>query len=201
MVAQQATGPGALLPQCDRGRANGPLAGGQQVVGYGRQQERGSDAPDPATRGGSHRREEQALHRVAETRLAPGTPEYVALVDDQDDSPRDEVLIVIQRERDHRLYVEHPLPPIVCRADVAVVVQLQGHADLGHLMDAPGLRVEPIGRHEVRFFCRTGHPLLDRDAISVDDLDGAAAISVQVVGASDQLRGQLAFYSTLSRRH
>ncbi len=46
-----------------------------------------------------------------------------------------------------------------------------GFGEIGHLMDAPGLRVEPIGRPEVLFFCRTGHPLLDRDAISVDDLD------------------------------
>ena len=46
-----------------------------------------------------------------------------------------------------------------------------GFGEIGHLMDAPGLRVEPIGRHEMLFFCRTGHPLLDRDAITVDDLD------------------------------
>jgi DNA-binding transcriptional LysR family regulator len=46
-----------------------------------------------------------------------------------------------------------------------------GFGEIGHLMDAPGLRVEPIGRHEVFFFCRAGHPLLARAAISVEDLD------------------------------
>jgi len=46
-----------------------------------------------------------------------------------------------------------------------------GFGEIGHLIDAPGLRVEPIGRHEVLFFCRAGHPLLARDAISVEDLD------------------------------
>lgn len=46
-----------------------------------------------------------------------------------------------------------------------------GFGEIGHLMDAPGLRVEPIARHEVLFFCRAGHPLLARDVISVADLD------------------------------
>jgi DNA-binding transcriptional LysR family regulator len=46
-----------------------------------------------------------------------------------------------------------------------------GFGEIAHLTDAPGLRVEPVGRHEVLFFCRAGHPLLDRDAISVEDLD------------------------------
>jgi len=46
-----------------------------------------------------------------------------------------------------------------------------GFGEIGHLMDAPGLRVEPVGRHEVLFFCRAGHPLLARDAVSEDDLD------------------------------
>jgi len=46
-----------------------------------------------------------------------------------------------------------------------------GFGEIGHLLDAPGLHVEPVGRHEVFFFCRAGHPLLSRDAISEDDLD------------------------------
>ncbi|TVP82265.1 LysR family transcriptional regulator [Thioalkalivibrio sp.] len=46
-----------------------------------------------------------------------------------------------------------------------------GFGEIGHLMTAPGLRVEPVGRHEVLFFCRAGHPLLGRSAISEDDLD------------------------------
>ena len=59
--------------------------------------------------------------------------------------------------------------------DVAQMVQHRrvdiGFAEIGHLMDAPGLHVEPIGRHQLLFFCRAGHPLLARDAISVEDLD------------------------------
>jgi DNA-binding transcriptional LysR family regulator len=47
-----------------------------------------------------------------------------------------------------------------------------GFGEIGHLMDAPGLRVEPVGRHELVFFCRAGHPLLARETISVEDLDG-----------------------------
>jgi DNA-binding transcriptional LysR family regulator len=46
-----------------------------------------------------------------------------------------------------------------------------GFGEIGHLINAPGLRVEPIGRHQMLFFCRTGHPLLTRDAVSVEDLD------------------------------
>jgi DNA-binding transcriptional LysR family regulator len=46
-----------------------------------------------------------------------------------------------------------------------------GFGEIGHLMGAPGLRVEPVGRHEVLFFCRAGHPLLARDTISENDLD------------------------------
>jgi DNA-binding transcriptional LysR family regulator len=46
-----------------------------------------------------------------------------------------------------------------------------GFGEIGHLMDAPGLRVEPVGRHELVFFCRAGHPLLARDTISAEDLD------------------------------
>jgi DNA-binding transcriptional LysR family regulator len=46
-----------------------------------------------------------------------------------------------------------------------------GFGEIAHLIDAPGVRVEPVGRHEVLFFCRAGHPLLARDAVSVEDLD------------------------------
>ena len=46
-----------------------------------------------------------------------------------------------------------------------------GFGEIGHLVDAPGLRVEPIGRHELLFFCRAGHPVLARNSISADDLD------------------------------
>ena len=46
-----------------------------------------------------------------------------------------------------------------------------GLGEIGHLIDAPDLRVEPVGHHELVFFCRAGHPLLARDTISAEDLD------------------------------
>lgn len=44
-----------------------------------------------------------------------------------------------------------------------------GFGEIGHLMDAPGLCVEPIGRHEGLLFCRAGHPVLARDVLAADD--------------------------------
>lgn len=46
-----------------------------------------------------------------------------------------------------------------------------GFAEMGHLLEAPDLRVEPIGRHEVFFFCRAGHPLLANKTVAAEDLD------------------------------
>jgi DNA-binding transcriptional LysR family regulator len=46
-----------------------------------------------------------------------------------------------------------------------------GYGEIGHLRDAPGLRVEPVGQHEVLFFCRAGHPMLARDSVTAEDLD------------------------------
>jgi DNA-binding transcriptional LysR family regulator len=46
-----------------------------------------------------------------------------------------------------------------------------GFGEISHLMDAPDLRLEPIGRHELLFFCRAGHPLLAVDALTVEALD------------------------------
>ena len=47
-----------------------------------------------------------------------------------------------------------------------------GFGEIAHLMDAPGLRLEPVGPHEMVFFCRAGHPLLNQKTISIADLDG-----------------------------
>jgi len=46
-----------------------------------------------------------------------------------------------------------------------------GLGEISQLTDAPGLRVEPVGHHELVFFCRAGHPLLAQDTISAEDLD------------------------------
>lgn len=43
--------------------------------------------------------------------------------------------------------------------------------EVGHLRNSPGLLVEPVGRHELLFFCRPGHSILSRKSISVSDLD------------------------------
>jgi hypothetical protein len=42
---------------------------------------------------------------------------------------RDQVPVVVQIERDHGLHVEQPAIPVIRRADVLVVVELQRHAD------------------------------------------------------------------------
>ena len=46
-----------------------------------------------------------------------------------------------------------------------------GFGELAHLQEASELHLEPIGRHEVVFYCRAGHPLLARGAVSTADLD------------------------------
>jgi len=37
-----------------------------------------------------------------------------------------------------------------------------GFGEIAHLQDSPEIVTEPVGRHEVVFFCRPGHPLLAR---------------------------------------
>jgi DNA-binding transcriptional LysR family regulator len=47
-----------------------------------------------------------------------------------------------------------------------------GFCEVAHLQDSPDLAVEIVGRHEVVFYCRAGHPLLAQDTpISTQDLD------------------------------
>lgn len=62
-----------------------------------------------------------------------------------------------------------------------------GFGEIAHLMDVPGLRVEPVGRHELVFFCRAGHPLLTQDTISVADLDGYPFAGVPIPPRGAQL--------------
>jgi DNA-binding transcriptional LysR family regulator len=47
-----------------------------------------------------------------------------------------------------------------------------GFCEVAHLQDSPDLTTEIVGRHDVVFFCRAGHPLLTQDMpISAGDLD------------------------------
>jgi DNA-binding transcriptional LysR family regulator len=56
---------------------------------------------------------------------------------------------------------------LVCNRQVDI-----GFSEIGHLHDTPELEVEPVARHEMVFYCRSGHPLLARDdALSHADLD------------------------------
>ena len=55
-----------------------------------------------------------------------------------------------------------------------------GFGELAHLMNTPGLLVEPVGRHECVLFCRPGHPVLARQSISLADLDGYTLVSTPV---------------------
>lgn len=47
-----------------------------------------------------------------------------------------------------------------------------GFCEVAHLQDCPDLNVEIVGRHEVVFYCRAGHPLLSLDRpITTEDMD------------------------------
>lgn len=46
-----------------------------------------------------------------------------------------------------------------------------GIADITGLRDQEGLEVEPFARLELLFFCRPGHPLVERRSLSVGDLE------------------------------
>lgn len=56
--------------------------------------------------------------------------------------------------------------------------------EVAHLVDEPGLLVEPVGRHELVLFCRPGHPVLAQKSFSVADLDAYPLVS-PAVRASD----------------
>jgi DNA-binding transcriptional LysR family regulator len=47
-----------------------------------------------------------------------------------------------------------------------------GLSEIAQLRAAPDLHIEPVGRHELVFYCRAGHPLLTRaSAVTLGDLD------------------------------
>lgn len=47
-----------------------------------------------------------------------------------------------------------------------------GFSEVAHLQDTSELHVEPVGLHEVIFYCRAGHPLLTKKrSLSTEDID------------------------------
>jgi DNA-binding transcriptional LysR family regulator len=46
-----------------------------------------------------------------------------------------------------------------------------GIAEISAFRDHDKLGIEPLGRHEVLFYCRNGHPLLERRPLTVEDLE------------------------------
>lgn len=55
-----------------------------------------------------------------------------------------------------------------------------GLGEVSHLHDDPELSVEPVGQHQLVFFCRAGHPLLGRDTVSTADLDAYPLAGVPI---------------------
>ena len=52
-----------------------------------------------------------------------------------------------------------------------------GFGEISDLLSSPDLRLEPIGRHELLFFCRPGHPILRKREISVEDIDAYCVLT------------------------
>ena len=55
-----------------------------------------------------------------------------------------------------------------------------GLAEISTQRDVERLQVEPIGQHEMVFYCRRGHPLLSRRQVSKSDLDAFPLASIRV---------------------
>jgi len=55
-----------------------------------------------------------------------------------------------------------------------------GFGEFSNLMDSPAFRVEPVGRHELLFFCRPGHPILSEASVSLADLDAFPMVCTPV---------------------
>lgn len=55
-----------------------------------------------------------------------------------------------------------------------------GFGEVADLSRSTDLRLEPIGHHELLFFCRPGHPILRKHAISVEDIDALPVASAPV---------------------
>jgi DNA-binding transcriptional LysR family regulator len=56
-----------------------------------------------------------------------------------------------------------------------------GFCEIAHLEDSPDLSAEIVGRHEVMFYCRAGHPLLTQDRpVTTEDLDSYAFVGAPI---------------------
>src|SRR3546814_15627231 len=77
------------MPQGHRGWTRPPLLRAQGILRCRRQVENRADTPDQAERPWFLRREEKALHRVAETELRALARHHVALPNDGQDSAGD----------------------------------------------------------------------------------------------------------------
>ena len=55
-----------------------------------------------------------------------------------------------------------------------------GVAESSDLTTAEPLRIEPIGQHEMVFYCRCGHSLLERETVAKADLDAFPLASIRI---------------------
>ncbi len=55
-----------------------------------------------------------------------------------------------------------------------------GFAEMSTRRDVERLQIEPIGQHQMVFYCRRGHPLLSRRQVSKADLDAFPLASIRV---------------------
>jgi len=109
-----------------KARPRAPLPIAQQRVGSRRERHRRPKAPDQFAR--IRRREEQAGVDVAQPERARYSRGGRRLVDDGYDSPCDQIPVLVQSNRNHRLNIQDPLRGVV-GADTEIKVVLERHAD------------------------------------------------------------------------
>ena len=115
------------LPKRHGRGSHGDLAGAEQIIRRGRDAENRSDAPGEAA-DALGRRQEETLRRIAQPELRSRTGKDVALVNDRNDGPRDEVPVLVDREGHDRLEVHIELLAILLRTDPPIIVELEGNA-------------------------------------------------------------------------
>lgn len=108
MVGEHPKSPRAILFEHHCGGADAEFFRAQQRIGGGRDQEHRADAPDRRACLG---REEEALHRVAETEFVESITRRseAFLVDDRQNGAGNQVPVFIQIEGENRLDVGRPL--------------------------------------------------------------------------------------------
>jgi hypothetical protein len=152
VVGQHAVGVAVLLLEQQGGRARAPFLG-PQIRLAGRPQDGRTDGPDQAVMLGL-RREEEALGGVAEAERGVVAGIGVLLLHDRHDGADDQVPVLVQRKRDHRLDVQG-VAAAVLGAVAAVVVLLERHADqvgdrIGQLLGQFGAVVLGVGQGGAR---------------------------------------------------